>query len=634
MFLHSVCIEQHDQFTYPFRRLNNPTTLRDIHDGAVFQQLMTGGGLFSTPESTGLLLCSDGVPVFKSSKGSLWPVYLMVTSIPPHQRTRVDNLIVAALWHGPTKPDMEIVLQPILENISSLNRDGIYVQNSKSQPVLLRPKLVMAVFDQPGRATATNTKQFNGEYGCFYCLDKGEVHNRARIYPPDASHTLRTQEQMKAWASVAQTTGKPQYGVKGVSVLAEAIEFPQCIPIDYMHCILEGVFKQLMKFWFDPKFHSEPYSLRKYIAPINRLVSKIKPPNEVLRLPRPIEQISFFKASEYRSWVLFYALPVLSSFLPPEYTHHLSLLVSSLHILLSDEINVVELDTTHQMLSTFYQAAGDLYSLNAYTSNMHLLEHIVPLVRLWGPLWAYSMFSFENLNGYLGSTFHGTNKIVLQMSFQIQLLQTLPVKLRELSETESPATQAYLERVLTKKRANMHKIDDECYTVGKVASHNLTTEEQNAIFSSGITLLGGSKVQRFERLMLKNVIYCSESYSRSSSRNNTACCYHSANGLTGYGRTQAFYISEQIPPFCLIKTFQVTGNSPLTNLRPARNKQIRRLNVNRILCNQVINVTKDSSKLVAMPLKHIMKKCLTVSIPIEGRYAEYIIPIPNTYEFH
>ena len=51
----------------------------------------------SKAENAGLVLCSDGVPAFKSSKGSLWPVYLMVTSIPPQKRTRVNNLIVAAL---------------------------------------------------------------------------------------------------------------------------------------------------------------------------------------------------------------------------------------------------------------------------------------------------------------------------------------------------------------------------------------------------------------------------------------------------------------------------------------------------------------------------------------------------------
>ena len=128
----------------------------------------------------------------------------MVTSIPPHQRVKVDNLIVAGLWHGPTKPEIDSILEPILERISDLNINGIL-----HSEIIIRPKLLMVVFDLPAKSSATNTKQFNGEYGCLYCLDKGEIaHNkRARIYPPTAEHLLRTLEQMKQWASMA-TDGK------------------------------------------------------------------------------------------------------------------------------------------------------------------------------------------------------------------------------------------------------------------------------------------------------------------------------------------------------------------------------------------------------------------------------------------
>lgn len=79
----------------------------------------------------------------------------------------------------------------------------------------------MAVFDLPAKAAATCTKQYNGEYGCLYCTDKGEVHERARIYTPDESHENRTNDQMKKWAEKAECTGREQYGVKGVSILSK-----------------------------------------------------------------------------------------------------------------------------------------------------------------------------------------------------------------------------------------------------------------------------------------------------------------------------------------------------------------------------------------------------------------------------
>ena len=179
--------------------------------------------------------------------------------------------------------------------------------------------------------------------------------------------------------------------------------------------------------------------------------------------------------------MLFYSIPVLSLFLPPDYVQHLSLLVSSMHILLSDNLKIDDLDEVHSMLSTFYQTAGDLYSLSIYTANTHSLQHLVPLVRLWGPLWIYSMFSFENLKGYLGSMFHGTRKIIFQISFQLQLQQVIPFKLRELSKSETPDTQEYLKKIIDSKRSNMTKIFDHCYAIEKIASYILIPEQVNIV---------------------------------------------------------------------------------------------------------------------------------------------------------
>ncbi len=43
-------------------------------------------------------------------------------------------------------------------------------------------------------------------------------------------------------------------------------------------------------------------------------------------------------ASEYRSCILYYALPSLKVVLPVRYYHHFALLVCSMHILIGDSI--------------------------------------------------------------------------------------------------------------------------------------------------------------------------------------------------------------------------------------------------------------------------------------------------------
>lgn len=225
-----MILDEHNQFNHPLKRNHSDDLIQDIYDGSAVQQLMAGNGFLSAQGNTGLVLCSDGVPVYKSSKGSLWPVYLMVTSIPPDKRTKVDNLIVAALWHGPSKPPMNTLLHPILSNISDLETTGICVTSTET----IKAKLLMGVFDLPAKSSATNTKQFNGEYGCLYCMQKGEVYNRARIYFPIPQIVIKHNHEMKKWATMADESGKAQFGVKGSCSLGKCLEIPQCIPIDYI----------------------------------------------------------------------------------------------------------------------------------------------------------------------------------------------------------------------------------------------------------------------------------------------------------------------------------------------------------------------------------------------------------------
>ena len=48
--------------------------------------------------------------------------------------------------------------------------------------------LLMAVFDLPARAIATNFVQFNGYYSCTYCLDAGEHTSHRHVFPPEADN--------------------------------------------------------------------------------------------------------------------------------------------------------------------------------------------------------------------------------------------------------------------------------------------------------------------------------------------------------------------------------------------------------------------------------------------------------------
>lgn len=55
---------------------------------------------------------SDGSPVFKSSKVSVWPIQMIINELPFVQKT--SKTINCGLWFGKDKPDMNIFLKPYI----------------------------------------------------------------------------------------------------------------------------------------------------------------------------------------------------------------------------------------------------------------------------------------------------------------------------------------------------------------------------------------------------------------------------------------------------------------------------------------------------------------------------------------
>lgn len=90
-----------------------------------------------------------------------------------------------------------------------------------------------------------------------------------------------------------------------------------------MHCVLEGVIKSLLKLWYSSSLETEPFNVSDRVQGVDKRLSQIKPPNDITRCPRKIEnEMQHWKASEFRSFLLFYGPIVLRGILPEEhYTH-------------------------------------------------------------------------------------------------------------------------------------------------------------------------------------------------------------------------------------------------------------------------------------------------------------------------
>jgi hypothetical protein len=390
---------------------------KDVCDGLSYRKhpdLQPGTNNISTVWNT------DGVPVFESSNYSIWPVYHMINELP--YRLRARNTVLHALWFGNQKPRMDTFLKPFVDDGIHLYNSGVKWFHQRSNTVKLSKVLfLICSCDSVARAPLQNIKQFNGEHGCSFCLHKGVIaakgDGHTRVYPFEEQLTvLRTHESMVANAEQAVISGEAIYGVKGPSVLMLLPKFDVAksfVP-DYMHAVLLGVVRSFMFLWFDSSSSKYEFYLGREKEKIDGVLLNIKPTTDVKRLPRSVESRKFWKASEWRNFLLFYSPIALRNVLPSKFYDHWMLLVFAINTLLScpsfDDVTKVDL-----ALHKFVVLVGVLYGVQYTSFNVHLLTHISTAVKNWGPLWAHSNFIFENNNGMLLKLFNGTQAVPKQI---------------------------------------------------------------------------------------------------------------------------------------------------------------------------------------------------------------------------
>ena len=158
-----------------------------------------------------------------------------------------------------------------------------------------------------------------------------------------------------------------------------------------------------MVLWFDKKHRTESFNISSKMHEVNEKLMNIQPPNCIALLPRPLSDIDYFKAAEYKSFMLFHALPSLWGVLPDD----------------------IFLAKARKMLIHFCIDFPALYGKIYQTSNLHLLLHAADKVQDLGPIWAKSCFYFEDYNGELRRLFHGTQIIEMQVAVAASIIQTL-----------------------------------------------------------------------------------------------------------------------------------------------------------------------------------------------------------------
>lgn len=174
-----------------------------------------------------LSLNIDGVPLFKNSKTTLWPVLCAIHLSPTH-------VFPVTLTSGPAKPNDLEFLNDVVAEMKDLLENGI-----QGKMVVMR----CVVCDAPAKAMVKATKLCTGYYGCDKCAQKGTWED-GRVTYPDVQSTLRTNDLFRREMAVKETEG---YTVS--PFLQLPIDMIKMFPIDYMHQACLGVMRKLLVEW-------------------------------------------------------------------------------------------------------------------------------------------------------------------------------------------------------------------------------------------------------------------------------------------------------------------------------------------------------------------------------------------------
>ena len=87
-----------------YKNIPSSSNIRDIIDGTEYKKLKENGGFLTKNDNLTLLFNTDGIPLCKSSKVNIWPVFLAVNELPPEERFAKKNMIMWGLWQGKGKP--------------------------------------------------------------------------------------------------------------------------------------------------------------------------------------------------------------------------------------------------------------------------------------------------------------------------------------------------------------------------------------------------------------------------------------------------------------------------------------------------------------------------------------------------
>jgi hypothetical protein len=279
---------------------------------------------------------------------------------------------------------LELLLE-FVQEVNHINLHGIQL-NSRNFHIQINNFCL----DSPAKASVCCIVHPTGYNSCLYCKIVG-IYFKNRVTFTETNVESRTDDDFKNKFDFKHH--------KGVSILETELNLKMVtqFPPDYLHVVLLGATKKILKNWFQPKQPQLSNSMRKQVSSHLKMCNDFLP-SEIHRRCRPVEEILTYHGNELRVFSLKIGHVVLRKTIPSDLYDNFLLLHCAITILCDAEMCSLNNQTASSLLNSFIDSSREIYGDEFVVSIIHALEHLPAAVKQQqAPLDKFSTFAFESL---------------------------------------------------------------------------------------------------------------------------------------------------------------------------------------------------------------------------------------------
>jgi len=217
-------------------------------------------------------------------------------------------------------------------------------------------------------------KGHNGFSSCARCEIEGEYKENRLCFPYCDISKREAKQTHNNYVHQTDINHHSPYTTISRIVEISGVDVVSSFSLDYMHLVTLGVMKKLLLLWIKgPLSVRLPSSKIKHLTKLS-LSFKSEFPCEFSRKPRSLDEVARWKATEFRSFLLYVGPVILKNIVSADYLKNFITLNIAMIILLSLNHRSF-IQYADDLLNYFVETFEQIYGQDLVSSNIHGLIH-------------------------------------------------------------------------------------------------------------------------------------------------------------------------------------------------------------------------------------------------------------------